>query len=165
MPDFDPVGTIEFFRERHRVESATTAKVLHAIPADMLSYRTHPNSPTAGTTAWTIVRCLEISNHLTSSDSTEVPRTNHPDHVALLAEFHHSAERLQQQLVAIDPTDWLKERKVTSSGIVILTQPLGQILWLFLFDGIHHRGQLSTYLRPMGAAVPSIYGPSADTTA
>ena len=29
-------------------------------------------------------------------------------------------------------------------------------------EWIHHRGQLSTYLRPMGAKVPSIYGPSAD---
>ncbi len=31
-----------------------------------------------------------------------------------------------------------------------------------LFDAIHHRGQLSVYLRPMGSKVPSIYGPSAD---
>jgi len=34
--------------------------------------------------------------------------------------------------------------------------------WGFLFDHIHHRGQLSTYLRPMGSTVPQIYGPSAD---
>jgi uncharacterized damage-inducible protein DinB len=34
--------------------------------------------------------------------------------------------------------------------------------WGFLFDIIHHRGQLSTYLRPMGSTVPQIYGPSAD---
>ena len=34
--------------------------------------------------------------------------------------------------------------------------------WEFLFDAVHHRGQLSTYLRPMGSTVPSIYGPSAD---
>jgi uncharacterized damage-inducible protein DinB len=164
MPDFDPVGTIEFFRERHRVESATTAKVLHAIPADMLSYRAHPSSSTAGATAWTIVRCLEVSNHLTRFDSTEVPHTTHPDHAALVAEFQQCAESLQQKLVTIDPTDWFKERKVISNGVVILKQPLGQILWLFLFDGIHHRGQLSAYLRPMGASVPSIYGPSADST-
>ena len=34
--------------------------------------------------------------------------------------------------------------------------------WGFLFDIIHHRGQLSTYLRPLGSTVPQIYGPSAD---
>jgi len=44
-------------------------------------------------------------------------------------------------------------------------QPVGQFLWLILFDGIHHRGQLSAYMRPMGGTVPSIYGPSADSRA
>jgi uncharacterized damage-inducible protein DinB len=34
--------------------------------------------------------------------------------------------------------------------------------WGFFFDIIHHRGQLTTYLRPMGSTVPQIYGPSAD---
>ena len=34
--------------------------------------------------------------------------------------------------------------------------------WSFLFDLVHHRGQISTYLRPMGAKVPQIYGPSGD---
>src|SRR5690606_6853925 len=38
----------------------------------------------------------------------------------------------------------------------------GHMAWDFLFDAIHHRGQLSTFLRGMGAKVPSIYGPSAD---
>ncbi|HXF29627.1 MAG TPA: DinB family protein [Chlamydiales bacterium] len=39
----------------------------------------------------------------------------------------------------------------------------GMMAWDFLLDLIHHRGQLSTHLRPMGGKVPSIYGPSADT--
>jgi uncharacterized damage-inducible protein DinB len=47
---------------------------------------------------------------------------------------------------------------------VALEQPLGDLLWFFFFDAIHHRGQLSTYIRPMGGKVPSIYGPSADST-
>ena len=34
--------------------------------------------------------------------------------------------------------------------------------WGFPFDMIHHRGQLSVLLRPMGSTVPAIYGPSAD---
>jgi MFS family permease len=38
----------------------------------------------------------------------------------------------------------------------------GGLLWLAFFDVVHHRGQLSTYVRPMGGKVPSIYGPSAD---
>jgi uncharacterized damage-inducible protein DinB len=45
---------------------------------------------------------------------------------------------------------------------VVWETSLGDMLFGILFDAIHHRGQLSTYLRPMGAKVPSIYGPSAD---
>ena len=37
------------------------------------------------------------------------------------------------------------------------------MIWGFLFDSIHHRGQLMTYLRAMGEKVPGIYGPSADS--
>lgn len=43
------------------------------------------------------------------------------------------------------------------------SDPRGKIAWEFLLDLIHHRGQLSTHLRPMGGKVPSIYGPSADS--
>jgi uncharacterized damage-inducible protein DinB len=34
--------------------------------------------------------------------------------------------------------------------------------WSFLLDIVHHRGQITTYMRPMGSTVPQIYGPSAD---
>jgi len=41
-------------------------------------------------------------------------------------------------------------------------RPAGAMAWSFLFDIVHHRGQISTYLRPMGSTVPQIYGPSGD---
>jgi uncharacterized damage-inducible protein DinB len=37
-----------------------------------------------------------------------------------------------------------------------------EMAWGFLFDIVHHRGQITTYLRAMGSTVPQIYGPSAD---
>ena len=40
--------------------------------------------------------------------------------------------------------------------------PASPMAWSFLFDIVHHRGQITTYLRPMGSTVPQIYGPSAD---
>ena len=40
----------------------------------------------------------------------------------------------------------------------------GRMAFGFLFDLIHHRGQISVYLRSMGGKVPSIYGPSAGST-
>jgi uncharacterized damage-inducible protein DinB len=48
------------------------------------------------------------------------------------------------------------------NGKVLWEASLGDMLFGFLFDAVHHRGQLSSYLRPMGSKVPSIYGPSGD---
>ncbi len=41
-------------------------------------------------------------------------------------------------------------------------RPAPPLAWSFLFDIVHHRGQITTYLRPMGSTVPQIYGPSGD---
>ena len=41
-------------------------------------------------------------------------------------------------------------------------RPASPMAWSFLFDIVHHRGQITTYLRPMGSTVPQIYGPSGD---
>ena len=46
---------------------------------------------------------------------------------------------------------------------LLKSAPLGETLWDFFLDAIHHRGQLSSYLRSMGAKVPAIYGESYDS--
>ena len=165
MSDYDPVGTIAFFRERHRVESATTGRVLRAISPEMPDYRLHPASSTAGVTAWTIVRCLRICNELTRSITAEASRDSPPAYEELVAEYERLARSLTVELLGMTQEDWKDERTVTAGGRVLLTQPLGQVFWLFHVDAIHHRGQISTYLRPLGAKVPSIYGPSGDCPA
>lgn len=162
MPDYDPVGTISFFRERHRVESATTERVLRAVSAGMLEYRPHPASSTIGVTAWTIVRCLRICNSLTGNTSAEASRDRPPAYEELVAEYVQQAQSLTVHLLGLTQEDWEMERTVVAGGRVLLKQPLGQIFWLFHVDTVHHRGQISTSLRPLGAKVPSIYGPSGD---
>ena len=162
MLEYDPVGTVAFYRERHRVESATTQRVLTALPPGNLSYTPHPMSSAAGDTAWTIVRGLRGSRDLLRSKTAEVVSESYPDHEKLLAEFHALTQSVAEALLKVDQENWPDERTVTSAGTVILRQPLGQVLWLFHFDAIHHRGQLSTFLRPLGVKVPSIYGPSGD---
>jgi uncharacterized damage-inducible protein DinB len=162
LPEYDAVGTAAFFRERHRVESGTTGRVLGALPPHDLFYTPHPRSSSAGTIAWTIVRGLRVCRELLKAPSTAVSQESHPDLDTLMAEFHSVSESIAAGVLNLPQHDWMQERTVTSNGAVILREPLGQILWLFHCDAIHHRGQLSTYLRPMGADVPSIYGPSGD---
>jgi len=49
------------------------------------------------------------------------------------------------------------------AGKPFATLPRVQMMWFFFFDIIHHRGQLSSYIRPMGGKNPAVYGYSADT--
>ncbi len=59
--------------------------------------------------------------------------------------------------------DWNGKAMMMSGEKVEWETTKGKMVWGLLFDLIHHRGQLSVYLRPMGGKVPSIYGPSGDT--
>ena len=48
------------------------------------------------------------------------------------------------------------------NGNKLFAYPMSAMFWMFMFDIIHHRGQLSTYYRHMGVRNPSIYGPTAE---
>lgn len=60
--------------------------------------------------------------------------------------------------------EWNKKAQMFMNGKMMWEDKRGKIAFEFLLDLIHHRGQLSTHLRPMGGKVPSIYGPSADSS-
>jgi uncharacterized damage-inducible protein DinB len=76
-------------------------------------------------------------------------------------EFHHNI--LAEKLLSLDDITWNHEAwMIRGEQEILLKDTVGGLLWLALFDAVHHRGQLTTYIRPMGGKVPSIYGPSAD---
>jgi uncharacterized damage-inducible protein DinB len=79
-----------------------------------------------------------------------------------VAVFEKSATAVNERLARVDEAGWGKKVSFVMEGAPPWEDSLGEFVWGFLFDEIHHRGQLSTYLRPMGSKVPSIYGPSGD---
>jgi uncharacterized damage-inducible protein DinB len=80
------------------------------------------------------------------------------DPAAVLAYYDANVPALFDQLATLTG-----EQLTAPVTFAVWTQPAVNYLVLDLKHGIHHRGQLSAYLRPMGAKVPSIYGPSGDT--
>lgn len=68
---------------------------------------------------------------------------------------------LLHKIESMNDATWNRTGQFIMNGQVRMEQPISGFLWLF-FDAIHHRGQLSTCIRPMGGKVPSIYGPSGD---
>ena len=80
----------------------------------------------------------------------------------MIATYEQTHEELRKRLQQMNEATWNKRAQCWEHGQVEIEDTVGGLLWLFFFDAIHHRGQLSTYIRPMGGKVPSIYGPSAD---
>jgi uncharacterized damage-inducible protein DinB len=81
----------------------------------------------------------------------------------MLELFEQWSNELINHAKTLDEDAWDRVAQFYYQGKVVSEQRLGQFLWFIFFDAIHHRGQLSAYLRPMGGTVPAIYGPSADT--
>lgn len=78
--------------------------------------------------------------------------------------FEKGYQKAISHISKMKDSDWEKGKAAMVSGKKVewATTKM-DMMWGMLFDMIHHRGQLSTYIRPMGGKVPSIYGPSADS--
>jgi uncharacterized damage-inducible protein DinB len=138
-------------------------RVLGAVPPKEQAYRPHPRSNSAGDIVW-LLAC-ELADACELVDHSEVNYVRKPAPARLeqsLAAYERNAGEFEKRLAGLDEKAWERKAQFKMDGKVAWEAPLGDMLWGFLFDAIHHRGQLSAYLRPMGAKVPSIYGPSAD---
>jgi uncharacterized damage-inducible protein DinB len=153
----------EFFVERRRAEHPVFLRVLEAIPATRLGYRPHDRSPSTEQLVWTLTKelrsCLDAATEFRAEWQGDPP----PSLREMLSLFEQWSNELTDVVSRMDDASWSRTAQFYYQGRVVSEQPVGQFLWFILFDAIHHRGQLSAYLRPMGATVPSIYGPSADS--
>jgi len=80
----------------------------------------------------------------------------------IVTAWDNATNDLRKRLQSVDEKKWSGPAKFLMGGKVAWTDTVENMFWGYLFDMVHHRGQLSAYLRPMGGKVPSIYGPSAD---
>jgi len=156
------MNTREYYAQAFKAEKPKFVRVLQAVPGDQAAYRPHPKSSSAGDIVWLLASELKDACDLVDNGEVEyVPRPA-PGLADSVAAYERNAAELERRLGSIDDASWDKKSKFLMDGKVVWESTLGDMLYGFLFDAIHHRGQLSAYLRPMGAKVPSIYGPSAD---
>ena len=153
----------DFFIERRRVECGAFDRVLGALPQDQFDYRPHERSQSARELVWTLTRESQACIEVIDDGSTNWQHTSPAGSSAeLVSDFQKTYEALSDRVAALDDIAWQRPVEFRVNGAVMQKPPLGQFLWYLFFDAIHHRGQLSTYIRPMGGKVPSIYGPSGD---
>ena len=138
-------------------------RVFSAVPADRLSYRPHPRSTSAGDLVWLLASELKDARVIAEKHELNFAMSPAPSSLAeMIDAYKRNAAALGRKLAKLDGAAWAKKAKFLMDGKVAWEAALGDMLWGFHFDAIHHRGQLSSYIRPMGGKVPSIYGPSAD---
>jgi uncharacterized damage-inducible protein DinB len=138
-------------------ESKTTGKVIARIPEGS-DYRPDPKSRTAIEIAWQIA-CEEkmLIEALESGKAEWAPAPAPATIKELVDIYDKQSADIVRRLKALSAARW--DGTLDFFG---KQRPASPMAWSFLFDIVHHRGQISTYLRPMGSTVPQIYGPSGD---
>ena len=152
----------EHLAEYFKAEKPKFIKVLQAVPPDKADYKPHPRSSSAADIAWLLASELQDACELIDHGKVDFALKPAPPLKESVAAYERNVAELEKRLAKMDDAAWEKKAQFFMDGKVAWESPLGEMLFGFLFDAIHHRGQLSAYLRPMGAKVPSIYGPSAD---
>ena len=152
---------LEYAVSVSRREVATTAKTIAAANPDSLAYKPSEKCMSAGDLIWHIASA-EVAILNGAVDGTFDFARKRPDDVQTPAQvaswFTANANAALDRCAAMDGDGAAKI--VDFHGV--FQQPAFGFVTMATNHTIHHRGQLSSYLRPMGGKVPAIYGMSAD---
>lgn len=155
------VFTLNFLLPVIENESKTTRKVIAAVPEAKRDYKPDANSRSALELAWHIA--LTDVWFLESIANGEFkPEGEKPGDIKTIADVLAWHDKNFPAAVAQVKTLPPEKLTQTVSFYGMFNHPAVVYLMFLNNHRIHHRGQLATYLRPMGAKVPSIYGGSFD---
>jgi uncharacterized damage-inducible protein DinB len=153
----------DMFLQALERESATTKKVLRALPPDRADFSPAAPMKSAKDLAWVIVSGEGIIERLLAREFAPAGHVTAPATLhEVIATYEDRHQDIEEKLRSWDEADL--ERTVR---FPVAPGKMGDVrkidlCWFVLMDQIHHRGQLTVYLRMLGAKVPSVYGPTAD---
>jgi uncharacterized damage-inducible protein DinB len=141
-------------------EFATTLRVMRAFPEDNLTFVPHERSSTARNVIRTFIFEMYLIESYVFGEKIDrsVFQTYAPDKLeTLVADFEKETARVISSLDKLPEADFNKTVEFAGKKMAA-----DEFMLMMLFDQIHHRGQLTVYIRMAGGKVPSVYGPSAD---
>ncbi len=155
----------EQFLKEFDPEMAATRRMLERIPATGLDWKPHAKSRSLGELATHVMELPRWGVRLggdafaVGSEKASAMKSA-PD---FLQRFDENVREARKAISAMSETDLDGEFTVTRGGQVFFALQRRSLLRRVLLSHlIHHRGQLSVYLRIQGVALPPIYGPTAD---
>jgi uncharacterized damage-inducible protein DinB len=152
-------------------EMKGTRRILERVPLEQGTWQPHPKSMTLGRLAshlaefpmWAINAVKEHQLDIAPSGTPPAAPKTHTSREVLLAEFDRLVAEARTAVVAASDEAWMGSWSLKAGAQTIFTMPRIAVMRSFVMNHmIHHRGQLTVYLRLLGVPVPGTYGPSAD---
>lgn len=141
-------------------EFATTLKVMRAYPEDKLDFSPHERSSKTRTIMSTFIfemYLLELNIFGKKIEKSNFQTYSPHNLQTIIDDFEKETNSIISNLQNLSDSDMNKSVEFAGTKFTA-----GDFMLMMLFDQIHHRGQLSVYIRLAGGKVPSVYGPSAD---
>lgn len=148
-------------------ELATTRRVLERVPDAHGDWKPHPKSMSLMEMASHVASLLGWGTAILTSDGMDFAQSPPPSKAGsreeLLARFDENAARLRELLAAADDPTLLGTWTGRNGDRVVIALPrIAMMRAMIVNHMIHHRGQLSVYLRLNDVPLPMMYGPTAD---
>lgn len=153
-------------------EMATTQRVLERVPEDKLGWKPHAKSGTmawlsghvASLPNWAVIAMQTQEIDVAPKDGAEQKRSPTPGtSKELMAIFEKNKTAAREAIASASDEELMKPWTLMKGGEKIFTIPKIAVLRGFVMNHmIHHRGQLTVYLRLTDTPVPPVYGPTAD---
>jgi hypothetical protein len=153
------------------LEMANTRKALEQVPEGKLEFKPHEKAFTLGWVAgflavlpgWTVTTLNQDSLDLAPGGVEPPPPPPPRSRPEILERFDINRASARAALEQASDERWMQPWSLLRAGHTVLTLPRAVVMRSFVMNHlVHHRGQLTVYLRMTGARVPSLYGPSGD---
>jgi len=164
---FDTMSLAQTYVQQLQAVAAGNKKILERLPEDKLEWRPHEKSMTLGRLAMHLAELPLWVNRLLESDGFDfasiVYKPNLPENKEqILAEYDNRLAAAVDALSKATDEELQKNWNLRRGDHVIYDLPRTAILHREQQHMVHHRGQLSVYLRLLDVPVPGMFGPSAD---
>ena len=150
-------------------EMGQTRKVLDRVPDGQFDWRPHPTSMTLGRLAEHLAEMPQWATITMTQGGIEMTTERPPDYrspatrAEVLAMFDANLKGGRANLVNKTDGEFEAPWTLKAGGKDVFTMPKASVMRAFVLNHmVHHRGQMTVYLRMLGVPVPSIYGPSGD---
>jgi uncharacterized damage-inducible protein DinB len=155
----------EAFVKELEAEVTATRKCLERIPESLFDWKPHEKSMTMGYLALLVAEIPKWITHMIEKSEIDFASFEHfkPTNAAeLVAHFDENVKGAKKALSLIKEGELAEPFSLKNQGKLLYSSPKKENIESTINHMVHHRGQLTVYMRLNNIPVPSIYGPSAD---